>query len=285
MKHYAFKLHARDGLQLFAQGWEPGGKVRAVICLLHGLGEHSARFAHLARFLLPTGYAILTFDLRGHGNSEGIRGHFASLDLVMQDVDELITATRERYSDVPVFLYGHSLGGILALIYVLRRKPDLAGVIISSPGLKTALENQKAKIALARLLAVFAPALTLPSGLEPQALSRDPQVVADYIRDPLVHDRASLAFANAMLDAIQWTYAHAGEFHLPLLIMHGTADRLAYYQGSQEFARQVQGDCTLKLWDGLYHEIHNEPEKGEVFAYLLHWLDDRLDHPAPGCNH
>jgi acylglycerol lipase len=281
MKHYAFKLHTQDGMQLYTQGWESGRSVRAVICLLHGLGEHSGRFAHLAHFLLPSGYAVMSFDLRGHGNSEGIRGHFPSIELVMQDIDELIAAARERYPDVPLFLYGHSLGGVLAINYVLRRKPELVGVVITSPGLKTALEDQKMKIALARLLVSFAPALTLPSGVEPRALTRDSKVVVEYVLDPLVHDRASLAFANSMLGAIKWAYVHANEFHLPLLIMHGTADRLAYHQGSQEFARQVQGDCTLKLWDGLYHEIHNEPEKGDVFAYLLQWLDNHLDGQKP----
>ncbi len=136
MKHYAFKLRSQDGLQLIAQGWEPNGRVRAVICLLHGLGEHSGRFAHLARFLLPSGYAVMSFDLRGHGNSEGVRGHFPSIEQVRQDIDELITAAGERYVGIPGFLYGHSLGGILALNYVLERKPDLAGVVITSPGLK-----------------------------------------------------------------------------------------------------------------------------------------------------
>jgi acylglycerol lipase len=281
MKHYAFKLSTQDGLRLHTQGWEPSGRVRAVICLLHGLGEHSGRFAHLARFLLPSGYAVMSCDLRGHGNSEGIRGHFPSIDLVMLDVDELVAAARERYPDVPLILYGHSLGGVLAINYVLRRKPELAGVVITSPGLRTSLENQKVKITLARLLGLLAPALTMPNGVDPHALSRDSKVVVDYVQDPLVHDRASLAFANTMLEAIQWTYAHADEFHLPLLMMHGTADRLAYYQGSQEFARQVQGDCMLKLWDGLYHEIHNEPEKGDVLAYLLQWLDNHLNDQKP----
>jgi alpha-beta hydrolase superfamily lysophospholipase len=281
MKHYAFKLRTQEGLQLYTQGWEPDGKVRAVICLLHGLGDHSGRFAHLARFLAPSGYAVVSFDLRGHGNSEGIRGHFPSIELVMQDVAELIAAARERYPQVPEFLYGHSLGGVLAINYVLRRKPKMAGVVITSPGLRTALESQKVKIALARLLVLLAPAMTLPSGLDTRALSRDTKVVVDYVQDPLVHDRASLAFANTMLEAIKWTYAHADEFHLPLLIMHGTADQLAFCQGSQEFARHVQGDCTLKLWDGLYHEIHNEPEKGDVFAYLLQWLDNHLNDQKP----
>jgi acylglycerol lipase len=226
MKHYEFTLHAWDGLQLYVQGWEPSGSVCAVFCVVHGLGEHSGRYVHIARFLLASGYAVISFDLRGHGKSEGIRGHFPSIDLVMQDINALIVTARGRYPSVPLFLYGHSLGGILILIYVLRYKPILAGVIASSPGLRTALEKQKGKIALARLLAIFAPSMTLPSGLDTRSLSRDVKVVRDYVQDPLVHDRASLSFANTMLKAIQW-----------------------------------------------YHEIHNEPENEEVFAYLLQWLE------------
>jgi alpha-beta hydrolase superfamily lysophospholipase len=273
MDHYALTLRSKDGLQLYVQGWEPMGNVRAVICLLHGLGEHCGRFAHLARFLLPSGYAVISFDLRGHGKSEGTRGHFPSIDVVMQDIDALILTARKRYPDVPVFLYGHSLGGILALYYVLRSKPDLAGVVVTSPGLRTALENQKVKIALARLLVIFAPSMTLPTGLDPRSLSRDAKVVRDYVQDPLVHDRASSAFAVMALQAIKWIYQHASEFQPPLLLMHGTADRLAYCKGSQEFAAYVQGDLTIKLWDGFYHELHNEPENGEVFAYTLQWLE------------
>jgi acylglycerol lipase len=273
MEHFTFKLRSQDGLQLFVQGWEPDGSLRAVICLIHGLGDHSGRYAHIARFLSPSGYAVISFDLRGHGNSEGVRGHFPSIAAVMQDIDALIIAAKERYPHVPVFLYGHSLGGILVINYVLRYKPALSGVVVSSPGLRTALENQKGKIVLAHLLAVFAPSLSLPTGLDTRSLSRDAKVVMDYVNDPLVHDRASLAFANTMLKAIKWAYQHASEFHLPLLMMHGTADRLAYYQGSQEFAGYVQGDLTLKLWDSLCHEIHNEPEKGDVLAFLLQWLE------------
>jgi alpha-beta hydrolase superfamily lysophospholipase len=275
MDHYALTLRSKDGLQLYVQGWEPVGNIRAVICLLHGLGEHSGRFAHLARFLLPSGFAVISFDLRGHGKSEGIRGHFPSIELVMQDIDALILTARKRYPDVPVFLYGHSLGGTLALYYVLRSKPDLAGVVVTSPGLRTALENQKVKLALARLLVIFAPSMTLPTGLDPRSLSRDPKVVEDYLQDPLVHDRASSAFAVTVLQAINWTYQHASEFQPPLLLMHGTVDQLAYCQGSQEFASYVQGDLTLKLWNGLYHELHNEPENREVFAYLFQWLEKR----------
>jgi acylglycerol lipase len=281
MDHYTSTLRSKDGLQLYVQGWEPGGSVHAVICLLHGLGEHSGRFDHLARFLLLSGYAVISFDLRGHGKSEGIRGHFPSIDAVMHDIDALIITARKRYPSVPVFLYGHSLGGILALHYVLRFKPELAGVVVSSPGLRTSLENQKAKIALARLLVKIAPSMTLPTGLDARSLSRDARVVRNYIQDPLVHDRASSAFAVTVLQAIKWTYQHASEFQLPLLLMHGTADRLAFCQGSQEFAAYVQGDLTLKLWDSFFHELHNEPENGEVFAYILQWLEKHLLEEKP----
>ena len=118
MGHFTATFRSSDGLHLYVQGWEPNGSVRAVICLIPGLGEHSGRYAHIAHFLLASGYAVISFDLRGHGNSEGIRGHFPSIDVVLQDLDALLLTARERYPDIPVFLYGHSLGGILVLTYV-----------------------------------------------------------------------------------------------------------------------------------------------------------------------
>ncbi len=168
------------------------------------------------------------------------------------------------------------------MFYTLKRQPDLAGVVATSSGLRTALEKQTAKVALSRTLAVFFPKLSMPSGLNAADISRDSNVVRVYQNDPLVHDRASLAFAKAMFDALPWTFQHAGEFKLPLLLVHGTEDKIAFASGSQEFASLVPGDCTLKLWDGLFHETHNEPEKEQVLAFLINWLQSKLPLPQTG---
>ena len=276
MRHFESSWIAKDGLKTFFQGWEPEGTPQAVICLVHGLGEHSGRYLHVAQRLNGAGFSVLTMDLRGHGKSAGTRGHIDSIDNFLDDIDRLLEEAEDRYPGKPRFLYGHSLGGILVLFYTLKRQPTLAGVVATSAGLRTALEKQTAKVALSKALAAFFPKMSMPSGLNAPDISHDTAVVHAYQNDPLVHDRASLAFAKTMFDVLPWTFQHAGEFKPPLLLIHGTEDKIAFASGSQEFASLVPGDCTLKLWDGLYHETHNEPEKEQVLAFLIGWLQSKL---------
>lgn len=261
-----------DGLDMYGHGWLPEGQPKAIIVLVHGLGEHCGRYAHIGALLAEKGYALLGFDLRGHGKSGGPRGHTPSFEAFMKDIDSMFEQASARYLGIRQFIYGHSLGGILVLNYVLRRKPALAGVVVTSPGLRTALEEQKAKVMLAKVLGSLLPSVSLASGLDANMISHDLEVVNRYKQDPLVHDKISFGMAKNLMDAIQWTFDHAGEFDIPLLLMHGTADRIAFDRGSKEFAAKVKDDCTLKLWDGFYHEIHNEPEKAEVFKVMLDWL-------------
>lgn len=273
---------ARDGHPLFVQSWLPEGAPRAVVCLVHGLGEHSGRYQHVAEFLCRNGLALVSFDLRGHGQSAGKRGHVDSFAEFMDDIEWIVVETRAQFPDLPCFLYGHSLGGILVLNFVLRYRPNLQGAVVTSSGLRTVLEKQKLKLFLARLGERFLPDFSLPTGLDPKLLSHDPQIVHQYIADELVHDRATFRMACVTLDAIPYVFAEAGRFSLPLLVMHGDQDSLAYKNGSQEFVAAVLAgeesnkDVTLKLWEGLYHETHNELEKDEVLAYLVSWIEMHL---------
>jgi acylglycerol lipase len=277
MKTRDWGWESKDGLEMFAQSWEPDENPKAVICLVHGLGEHSGRYAHVGRVLSEAGFALAGFDLRGHGKSGGPRGHIPSFEAFMNDIDEFENQLDERFSGLPRFLYGHSLGGILVLNYALRRMPDLKGVISTGAGLRTALEEQTAKVIMARVLGTLMPNMTISSGLDPTTISRTPEVVDAYIHDPLVHDKMTLGFGKIMLSVLPWSFEHAHEFSLPLLIMHGAEDKLGYPRGSEEFASLVKQDCTLKLWDGLHHEIHNEPEQDEVFTFMLDWMNAHLN--------
>jgi len=265
-----------DDLEMFAQSWAPDENPKAVVSLVHGLGEHSGRYAHVGKVFTDAGFVLAGFDLRGHGKSGGPRGHIPSFEAFMDDIEGFQTQMNERFPGLPRFLYGHSLGGILALNYVLRRKPDFKGVISTGSGLRTALEEQTAKVAIARVLGTLMPNIAISSGLDPTTISRSSEVVDAYVNDPLVHDKMTLGFGKTMLSVLPWTFEHAHEFSLPLLIMHGTDDKLGYPRGSEEFAAHVQQDCTLKLWDGLHHEIHNEPEKTEVLQYTLDWVEAQL---------
>ena len=277
MKTFESRREGQDGTTFYIRGWEPDGKPKAVVVLLHGLGEHVGRYAHVGEALSAAGYVLVGFDLRGHGKSNGIRGHFPSLDVVMQDVQGFFNFLPDRYSeDLPRFLYGHSLGGLLAFAYASKYGTGLSGVIATGPGLRTALQEQKVKVMLAKVLGTLAPTLLMPSGLEVTALSRDPNIVTAYVNDPLVHDRASMGFGKTALATIDVVFEQASRFPVPLLIMYGSADKITYPSGGEDFARRVPGDVTLKIWGGLYHEIHNEPEQAEVFQFMIKWLDDHL---------
>jgi alpha-beta hydrolase superfamily lysophospholipase len=277
MKHFETEWQTKDGASLYAQAWEPDERPLAIICMVHGLGEHFGRYRHLAKFLTDNRFAYIGSDLRGHGKTPGPRGHVSSFETFMDDIDLLLDQARIRYPGLPVFLYGNSLGGILVLNYCLRRKPDLRGVIVTSPGLRSALEEQTVKVAFAKIAGTLLPWLSLPTGLDVNALSRNPEVARAYLADPLVHNRATLRMAKESFAAIPYIFQHAAEFRYSLLLMHGTADRLVYARGSQEFAEMAKNaDITLHLWEGAYHELINEPEQDQVFNKILQWLNKLL---------
>lgn len=274
MAHFEFTLQAPDGQTFFAQGWEPAGALRAVVCLIHGLGEHSGRYAHVAGALNAAGYAVLTFDLRGHGRTAGLRGHIPHYELAMDDIGRLLAEAARRYAGIPRFLYGHSLGGALVLNYMLRRRPDLAGVVVTSPGLRPGVVPPAWKTTVGRIMYRLWPTFIMDNGLDMQNLARDPAVLQACAADPLNHSHLSARLGIDILDAGAWALAHAAEFPpVPLLLMQGTADHLVSPEATQAFAAQVPGECTLKLWEGFYHETHNEPERAEVLSYVIAWLD------------
>lgn len=277
MTHQELKWNSKDDIELFAQVWEPPVvSPRAVVCLVHGLGEHSSRYAHVAEALNKEGFILFSFDLRGHGRSGGPRGHFSSIEDVLNDIDLLLEQARSRYPGLPLLIYGHSLGGVLVLHHVLKRKPDARGVIVTSPGLRTSLEKQTIKVMLAKLLGSLMPTTTIPSGLDETMISHDAAVVQAYQNDPLVHGLTSFGFGKIMLGVVKWTRDHAADFPLPLLLMHGKGDVIAFPTGSTEFASAMKDGCTLVMWEEGYHELHNEPEKAEVFKTMAMWMDARL---------
>lgn len=276
MRQKEFFRNSLDGLNLFFQSWLPENDPKAIIYLIHGLGEHSGRYQHLSGILTENQFAVYSMDNRGHGKSSGVRGHVDHFEDFLNDIGTLIQSARQDFPNKPAFLYGHSLGGILVLSHALNRKPDIHGVIATSPGLRTALEKQKVKIMMSKLMASIYPKMSIPTGLNPNHISHDPKVVEKYKNDPLVHDRGTPGLAVNLLNAIRLAYQDANNFPVPLLIMHGTEDKIAYASGSQEFASKVEGDCTLRLWEGMAHEIHNEPDKDKVFEYLLNWLENKI---------
>ena len=276
MTHDTFTWRAADGQPLHGQAWQGRGAARAVVCLVHGLGEHAGRYGHVADALAQRSFATLAIDLRGHGRTPGPRGHAPSFDVLMFDIDLLLAQAEQLLPGRPRFLYGHSMGGSLVLNYALRREPKIAGVVATSPGLQTFRPVPAPKRLLGRILRRLWPSCRMSNGLDRTGLSRDTEVVRRYLEDPLVHDRVSAQCGVDLLDAGAWAIAHAREFRLPLLLVHGTSDRVTAIASTREFAGRVPADCTLREWPGLYHETHNEPEWREVLDFTITWMEERI---------
>jgi acylglycerol lipase len=273
MTHFEFEQKAFDGINLYFQGWQTEQNPKGSICLVHGLGEHSGRYTYWAELLNKAGYSVISYDLRGHGKSEGQRGHVDSFEDYLKDTDVLLGEANKRYTGVPRFLYGHSMGALIVTDYVLVRIPQLNGVIVTALPIQAALQKQKVKIFLSKVLGTLVPKMTIASGLAPATISKDPEVVTKYVNDPLVHNKVTTGWGKSSLETITWVSQHAKEWRLPVLFMHGEDDQLAYKEGCEEIACKIEGDCTVKIWPGLLHEVHNEPEKQEVFDFLHKWLD------------
>lgn len=206
------------------------------------------------------------------GDKPGVIG---SRDALISDIAKVIEEANKTNPTAPVFLYGHSMGALEVLYYALKDKPKVAGVIATSPPLSTTAMT-KTQITLTKLLGGILPNLTIPNGLATDALSRDHAVVEAYKADPLVHDKVSVALGKFLYEGVLYVLEHAPEWTLPLYMAHGAKDQICPISGTQEFFAKLSGDVTLKVWDGLFHETHNEPEKEQVIATLLDWVEARL---------
>jgi len=269
MKIFESKREGNDGITFHIRTWEPEGKTKAIVALVHGIGEHAGRYENVARALTNAGYALAGYDLRGHGKSTGPRGHIPSYDALMDDIGAFISMLGEKYPGQPIFLYGHSLGGNQVINYALRRHPKIAGVIATGPWLKLSFQPSPFKVALGKFMNNIAPSLTQPSGLDTKGLSHDAEVVRLYDNDPLGHDRVSARLFVSGYEAGLWAFDHAPELALPLLLMHGGADPITSAEASRQFAEKAGKNVTLRIWDGMYHEIHNEPDQAEVFKVMI----------------
>jgi len=250
---------------------------KGLVLITHGMGEHANRYGHMANFFSKEGFTVIAFDIRGHGYSQGKRGHTPSYGHLMDDMERVYLKIKADYPSLPIFLFGHSMGGNLVLNFLLRKPNELKGAMVTGPYLRLGFEPPKWKIILAKLSANIWPSLSQPTELELDALSRNQEVIRKYEDDELVHDRITSAFFVNVHFAGQYAIDHAGEINIPLLIMHGSDDRLTSPEGSKAFATNAKENVKLKLWNGLYHELHNEPEQEEVFSYELEWINKLLE--------
>jgi alpha-beta hydrolase superfamily lysophospholipase len=272
-------ITANDGLKLYVRTWLPdaaSSELKGVICLIHGFGEHVGRYVHVADFFNKNGYAFIGMDSRGHGQSEGKRGHTPQFEAYLNDIQLFLNEIKLKYKNLPVFMYGHSMGGNLVLNFVIKRHPDIVGLVVTGPLIQLAFKPKPGTITLGKIMRTIYPTLTLPGGVVPDYISKDPSVVEAYKNDPLVHGSITAAGGIGLSEAAAWLDTYNGKLDVPALIMHGDEDKLTAQPASEAFAKRVKGDITYKIWRGMYHEIHNEPDKIQVLTYALGWMDSKI---------
>jgi alpha-beta hydrolase superfamily lysophospholipase len=274
-RHQQDTFVASDGVSLFGQSWEPAG-IKGRIALIHGFGEHSSRYAHVAERLNAEGYAVYTYDQRGHGNSPGKKGHIADFDRLIDDAREFIERTLSQSADGPGFVFGHSMGGLVVTAWALRFPSEVRGLILTSPAVK-ADENTSAIVRkMAKWLARIAPNLKAHE-FSPSDISRIEGVVRAYATDPLVHH----GFINArtgyeMMKTIDYVEANLARLRLPFTTMHGKADRIVSYHAAEMlYERAGSKDKSIHVYEGAYHELFNDLTADRFFADLLDWLKAR----------
>ena len=267
-------LSAADGTRLHVADWiidAPAAAGEGVV-LMHGLGEHSGRYAHVARYFNDCGYSVRAYDHRGHGRSGGARGDVPDVDTLMQDANIAIDDFAQNLSAPPLLL-GHSMGGLFAACYATRALSPLGGLILSAPALSIRLSG--AQKLLLRVLGAIAPGYGIPNGLESRYLSHRQEVVDAYDDDPLVHAKISARLLRAMLDAIDFAHAHAPALGVQTLLLVAGDDHLVDAAGSAAyFGKLAPGAGTMHTYPGCYHELFNEVEAGRVFDDIGAWLGE-----------
>jgi acylglycerol lipase len=273
MRHEEGFFQGVRNVRIYHQRWLPDGEPKAALLIVHGLGEHCCRYSNLVNHLVPLGYALYGLDHVGHGRSEGAREFVERFEDYTDTLDIYRRMVSQAQPDKPLILYGHSLGGLISTTYLLDHQAGLAGAILSAP-LSRVPENVSAMtITMGRVLSRLAPkAGVLP--LDAAAVSRDPAVVQAYIDDPLVfHGKTPARLAAEMMRAMQRVTAEASRITLPVMIFQGSADRLDPGDASFLYNAVSSADKTLKIYEGLYHETHNEPERAMVLHDVEVWLE------------
>jgi len=270
-----YSISLKNGQILRGLIKSPGAHLRAVIILVHGHGEHIQRYIHWADLFNKENLGFTGVDLPGHGRSDGKRGHIQSFTVYHEMINVLINECKKTFPDTPVFIYGHSLGGLIVLDYLLRKHPAVMGSIVTSPTLRIGFEPEKYKLVLASIMKYIIPGLSQPTGLPVDFLSRDKDVVKNYKNDPLVHGEMSVSLFNGMMSNAKKALLHASDLKVPLLLIHGSDDRITSPEGSREFASKTRR-AELKIWDGGYHELHNDLCRNEVMAHIISWINSKL---------
>lgn len=279
--HYKSTAYASfDGLKLSGYLWEPEEEPKAVINLVHGFGEYSERYDDWAAWFNKKGYAVHGIDYRGHGKSDGKRGYITSFDNYLEDIDVLANESGKLYPEIPQFIYGHSLGGNIVSNFILKKKNNFRGAILSSPWYQLAFNPSPLILFLGRISQKVFPNFTQKAELDIKGLSHDKKVVKAYLEDPLIHDKISVRMFFEIYKAGNWALANADKLNIPVLLQHGNSDPIISHKASRLFyerAKKLNKNIEYKEWEGMYHELHNEIENDKVFQLVYDWISKQLD--------
>lgn len=277
MKHLEGSFKGQKDLKLYCQSWQSSQDPKAILLVVHGFAEHSGRYMNIVNHFVPKGYMVYGLDHRGHGRSEGLRGYVEQFSYYLDDLKTFFDIIRSEHGDAKIFIVGHSMGGTIATAYAVEHQDEFDGLILSGAGLKMGNGSLRLLFPLVRILSLFLPKMGITI-IDASTISQDEAVVEAYINDPLVYWGKIRARLGSELATVMQKLPHQMlKIALPILIMHGTADRLVDPEGSKVLYEKVGSeDKTLKLYDGFYHEIFNEPGREQVFEDMERWLVARL---------
>jgi len=277
MKHIEGTFKGARDANIYYQAWLPDGDVKAVLFLVHGLGEYCGRYTNLVDHFVPLGYAIYGLDHLGHGKSDGEREVIVRFEDYTEPLTTYYKMVKGWQPGKPIFIFGHSMGGLITCYYLLDHQADFKGAIISAPAIKVGDSVSPSVVFMGKVLSVLAPKAGVLA-LDPTGVSRDPEVVKAYVNDPLVfHGKTPARLAAEMLKAMTRVTNEVDKIALPLFVIQGGADKLVDPAGAQMLCdKACSTDKTLNMCEGLYHEVHNEPERATMFKTLEGWLEAHL---------
>jgi len=260
---------------IFGNLWQPDGPAKGVIVLVHGIGEHIGRYEHVAKMFTDNNFAMIGADLIGHGKSGGKRGHVDSYDDYCGVIDWMIQEATRLNPNLPVILYGHSLGGNIVLYHSMKHSLEVAGVIATSPGLEVT-RVPPFKLLVGKFMYAVWPSFSMTNSVDVSGLSTDQSVIDNYLNDPLVHPYVSARLGIDILKSGQWIRENGAAVKNKLLLVHGEKDRLSNVTGTRNFVENCDGLVTYKEFAGGYHELHNSPEKDQVFNLFVTWIEKEV---------
>ena len=257
---------------IFLRSWPSNNDPIYNIIIIHGLGEHSGRYKEFASFFIKKNIGVFSFDLIGHGKSDGLKGHISNIKDFTDSIEEVLIEVRKRFINTPIIIFGHSLGGCLALNYLIERKSkEISLAIISSAWIETEIQIPKYLLIIQRVIHTLFPKVRLSNRLDTKDLSKDIKIIDKYKNDSLVHDRISLNLLSEINKTIEKIKNKDYNIEIPVLIIHGKKDKIISYKGSELINKKIK-DSKLKLYDNVYHEPHNDNERKEILEYYYDFI-------------